>query len=462
MMKKIFALLFICLSYGLNATSQTTDKKLESVNTLEDKIYGLSLLWSEIKYNFVHIDRLNLDVDSLYRATMSRVVETKNDVEYYKELNRFLVSFNDAHTQLLSIPESGYEMIDYPKYGTQLLGDKFYFTTYLLNNDSDQRLLGAEIIEIEGIPAMEYAEKYVMPHQTASTENYKRASAGYGLLNGLTGTYIKGKALCRNGKVIDFNIIRNGEATRTPNDMYWETKTAKKNRTAQKKTVKCDWIGRIAVVEINRFWPEDISNQIDSVMNDVKSKQPKGVIIDLRKNSGGSSNVAVRLQMHLTALDSIKFFGSETRNNLGYGRAQGNYRKEYEDYFKYVSYEKFPAEIIERDKSIKPLECPVVVLIGTYSFSACEDFLVNIYEMPGRPMLIGEETAGSTGAPLVISLPNDTYARICTLRVLYPYSLKPFTGKGVMPDIEIKPTIDDYLKGTDPVMVKALSVLNND
>ena len=99
--------------------------------------------------------------------------------------------------------------------------------------------------------------------------------------------------------------------------------------------------------------------------------------------------------------------------------------------------------------------------MGTYSFSACEDFLVCISEMPGHPLLIGEETAGSTGAPLVIYLPHGAVARICTLRELYPYSLKPFVGKGVTPDIEVKHTIDDYLDGKDPVLSKALEVLND-
>ncbi len=42
------------------------------LNTLEDKIYGSSLLWSELKYNPAHIDKLDFDIDSLYRQTMSR------------------------------------------------------------------------------------------------------------------------------------------------------------------------------------------------------------------------------------------------------------------------------------------------------------------------------------------------------------------------------------------------------
>lgn len=457
-MKSVISIVCIYVVLILNTSlmAQQQDKRVKSVNTLEDKIYGLSLLWSEIKYNFVHIDRLDFDVDTLYRETMQEVLVTKNDGEYYRLLEKFLVKFNDAHTQLIDIPDTGDDNTDYPKYATKLVGDKFYFTAYKLCKDTDPRLLGAEIIEIEGLPAMEYAKKYVMPKITASTINFRRILTGTLLLNGEVYTYIKGKARQLNGEIIDFNIIRDGEATRTPNEKYWPEPINGKND----KPVYCEWKDSIAILTINRFFPESVSVDIDCAMDSIQARNPAGLIIDLRNNGGGVTPVAHRLQMYLTKADSIRSFGAQTRTNLGYGRAQGNYKKEYEDYFTYKSYKTYPAEIIARDKNIAPLRCPVVILIGPYSFSACEDFLINIYEMPDRPLLIGEETAGSTGAPLVIYLPHDAIARICTVRALYPYSMKPFIEHGVLPDIEIKPTLDDCLKGTDTVMEKALNALN--
>ena len=80
----LFLLSFVILPVSIQAQSQ-----IKSINTLEDKIYGLSLLWSELKYNFVNIDRLGFDLDSLYRETMKRVIDTKDDVSYYKSLIAF-------------------------------------------------------------------------------------------------------------------------------------------------------------------------------------------------------------------------------------------------------------------------------------------------------------------------------------------------------------------------------------
>ncbi len=115
------------------------------------------------------------------------------------------------------------------------------------------------------------------------------------------------------------------------------------------------------------------------------------------------------------------------------------------------------------EKSFKRINCPVVVLISKFTFSSCEDFLVNIYELPHRPLLIGEKTGGSTGAPLVLfNLPNETTARICTVRILFPYSMKPFVGTGISPDIEVKEDIEDYISGEDVVLNRALQSLTNE
>ena len=109
----------------------------------------------------------------------------------------------------------------------------------------------------------------------------------------------------------------------------------------------------------------------------------------------------------------------------------------------------------------KPIACPAAILIGRFTFSAAEDFLVNLYEQPGRPVLIGEETGGSTGSPLVVNgLPGGGYARICTRRICYPVSYKRFVNQGVKPDVEVSQTIEDYLQGKDVVLEKAIDELN--
>lgn len=448
-MKRLLFALIVVFSLATSIVAQEM-----KYDVLAERAVSLSKLWSEIKYNFVNIDRIEFDVDSLYFATMQRALSVNNNIDYYKELASFLRHFNDAHTDLFIIPDGAEEDIDYPCYSTKRIGDKYYFTAYRLGRkDVDKRLLGAEIIEVMGIPTQDYVEKMVLPEVTGSTRNYRLNMAGMFLLNGKRNTYITGKALTTTGELIDFNIIRDGEATRTDEDKYCP------DFIVNRENISLTWVNRIALLKIRSFYSTEVCSEIDRKMDEIRSNSPKGLILDLRGNNGGETEVAHHLQMYLTKGDTIKSFAAQTRDNLGYGRAQGNYDDKYKAYFDFLSYKTFPVENISRKEYVEPLECPIVILIDNMTFSACEDLLINIVELPERPLLIGEETAGSTGAPLVVHLPYGAVARICTLRPLFPYSLIPFSGMGIKPDIEVIPTIEECIKGIDVVLNKAIEVL---
>ena len=98
-MKLFCNLLTLLILFG-SAVGNNTDSKpvkmLPAVNSVEDKIYGLSKVWSEIKYNFVNIDLIDFDIDSLYEATIPKVIETENDIDYYNVLQRFIAAFGDV------------------------------------------------------------------------------------------------------------------------------------------------------------------------------------------------------------------------------------------------------------------------------------------------------------------------------------------------------------------------------
>jgi len=441
------------------ADNNRIDGNPEFPNTIsiEDKLYTLSILWSEIKYNFVNIDRIDFDADSLYKETIPAILASSNDIEYNNILERFICSFGDAHTQFLGESYNWNEYFDYIPCRVSEFNDEFYFTSIRKSSGIDSTLLGAKIVEIEGDPVLQYIEKNYFPYIASSTYEHKLFLAKSKIGQGVKLTYFNGKALKRDGTLVDFSIQRNGETFRTKNDQYWELKETNRVRAG---AIRLDWNNNIAILKINTF-REQVIPEMDSLMNIIINRAD-GLIIDLRRNGGGSTETAWQLQKYLTKGDFFLSFGSQTRINNGYGKSQGNYRKEYEDFYFGQAYTSFPQDTIYVEKSLKRIECPVVILIGIYTFSACEDFLVNIYELPDRPVLIGEKTAGSTGAPLVLySLPNEPLARISTLRILFPLSMKPFVNMGIAPDIEIKESFEDYLLFEDIVQDKALQTLNN-
>lgn len=148
-----------------------------------------------------------------------------------------------------------------------------------------------------------------------------------------------------------------------------------------------------------------------------------------------------------------------TRINNGYERAQGNWQPQYEAFYRDRAYEMLPADTLRIDRS-QVLRMPIVILTGKRTVSAAETFLIQLMELPDRPRVIGQQTAGTTGSPLVVDLPHNAWVRICTLQHLHPISGKPFGKEGILPDEIIDPTLDDYLTGRDAVLERALKIID--
>ena len=97
---------------------------------------------------------------------------------------------------------------------------------------------------------------------------------------------------------------------------------------------------------------------------------------------------------------------------------------------------------------------PVVVLSSPATFSAAEDFLIGLESMR-RGKIIGEPSGGSTGQPLVFSLPGGGSARVCTKQDMYPDG-REWVGKGIQPDIVVRHTAADVRAGRDTVLEAAI------
>ncbi|MCA9278174.1 MAG: hypothetical protein H6815_05200 [Phycisphaeraceae bacterium] len=105
---------------------------------------------------------------------------------------------------------------------------------------------------------------------------------------------------------------------------------------------------------------------------------------------------------------------------------------------------------------------PLTILTGPYNASGTTMLVATLDEQLGdRLKLIGEPTAGNAQGPTAgtlffLTLPNSG------IRVNIPALLertplnKPITSVGVVPDIMIKPTIDDFRAGRDPVLERAV------
>ena len=112
-------------------------------------------------------------------------------------------------------------------------------------------------------------------------------------------------------------------------------------------------------------------------------------------------------------------------------------------------------------------EGEIYVLVNGASFSAASSLARYLKEY-SNATIIGEEGGGRyegfvAGSKQHLSLPNSQI-KLAIPRYLnyFPKSQKQTTSnRGIIPDYEVKHRIQDYIKGTDPVKSKALSMALN-
>ncbi len=433
--------------------------KLPSQISQSDKLFYLSKIYSELKYNFVNFDHLGFDFDSLYRAAIEHVMPTENDFNYYMELKRFLACFNEGHTEVYDGGKfSAY--IGYVPLVVHEIENRFYLTT-VRQDLSDYFGPGDEILKINNVPVEAYVSDSIMPFISGSTHAFRREMAVGGLFSGLKESPMAITWKNNMGEIREASFSRNGEETRY--DRFGNEKFEGMGNNRFKRNLDLEFIAdSIAVLELNAFWPEDfVIQELNSMMTRIS--KAKGLVIDLRNNRGGSTIVAHELLKKLLHQEYFWGLEAETRINDAVYRALGLGNEEYGDFYKGFKYRLEETEKIYIPDTIAKINCPVVILIGSRTFSAAEDFLIMLYETENRPLLIGNETAGSTGLPLVLpGLPYDGYARITTRRVIFPESKRKFVHKGIVPDIIIEPGLKDILRNKDIVMEKAVRILSKD
>lgn len=420
--------------------------------TAAEKAETLSLLWSEVKYNFVFIDRIDFDIDSLYHAYMSKVLASKDDVEFMDLLSMFMASFGDGHTELGGYNYNFSDVYDSAPIIALNIGKRFYVNQIFEVAGIDSTWLGAEIIGVEGMPVQEYLEEKCFPLISGGSEVSKCITSRSSIINRYYKDTCSLRLKNRDGRIKDVAVIcdlfHRLQSDGNLKNWHWKSFNPMK-----RGRMSLFWEDDVAVLSFNYFHNDDIAS-LDSLFNTVRGKA-SGLIIDLRNCPGGSSVVGDSLMTYIMDKDSVALCGWRTRVNSGYGRSQGNYREEYEDFYLYRAYETFPNKVIKLDRS-KYVGCPVIIFTGQYTASACETFLIGVVEHADRPLVVGGRTQGSTGAPLVIDLPHGAWARICTISHTFPVSGREFVNEGIEPDVEISPTVDDYLNGYDRCMDYAL------
>ncbi len=428
-------------------------------NTLsnEDKVFGLSQCWQEANFNFVYMEKVDRRAwDSLYRSMIREVQLTRDDYEYYRDLQRFYAFLKDGHTAV--IPPQAVDTTTF----VSMFGDHRIVlgaiegkpvVTAVNPPIRDEVPIGSEVVEVNGLSADEYLQKYVSPYISSSTDYVLRDQSIRNMLEGTRGQKFDIRIKTPGGKYRSLSLVHE----KTPSlDLY---PPAKQGDLLTLKWYKHD----IAYVALNSFGAPRIDTLFVEKLPELY--KAKGLILDLRNNGGGSTGIGLEILQYLT--NDTLLYGSRTSSRLlipafrAWGKSVkpadtvGNpwSTKSYLQYLgkSYYAFDYSPSTV---RLDAKRLVVPTAILIGHGTASAAEDFL--IYADHQKHMVkIGENSFGSTGQPYLFDLPGGGWARVCTKKDTYPDG-REFVGVGVKPDIEVRQSVQDFIDQRDPVLERAL------
>ncbi len=196
-------------------------------------------------------------------------------------------------------------------------------------------------------------------------------------------------------------------------------------------------INNIAYMRITSFSPSDIDTlHFGSIIDSIENTT--GLIIDLRKNSGGELPVCENIWNRFT----------ETENIVGYQLYRNG-----------PNHDDFAPEIpvIAKPSTGSRYLKTVVLLIGKNCFSAGELFAEAMTSF-SNVTSIGDTTFGYVLAPLAYSLNDGTKYSVPIVAYL-DASQKPLEWNGVSPDIYISPELVNNNSQNDSIIDNAFEII---
>jgi len=230
--------------------------------------------------------------------------------------------------------------------------------------------------------------------------------------------------------------------------------------------------GKIAVIDFRSMMDKKrFEKFLDSAFRVIKNEHIEHLVIDIRNNGGGNSELGDRLLNYI----SSKPYRQVDRMEIKASREMKTYfRKRHVRWYMYpvvplaVFHKRARHYFFARPGKIQVVEMKRLqtpkneklrfkgdsyLLTSHYTFSSA-NMLANTFKCYGMGTVVGEETGGVLivfGDIIPIELPNTKLTAWCSYKK-FVHPCADEQAHGVKPDVEIIPTPEDIITGRDAVM----------
>lgn len=515
-MRRILVLLISAVLSVSCVSVKKYNRKLNDLRSEKNLRYDVDYAYKKLQklhpdlYWYISKKELDFKFDSLKTTITSPM--TSND--FYFKLSPVIASAKHGHMRLIPLnkklnkkersvrKKSGSTPLS--RFGFEMFEDKLYIVK---NYSADSTIkAGTEVVTVNNIKPGELISKYT---NTFSSDGFNQT-----YLKGRTGKAfpqffyysndVTDSVLCQlkyNDTLRTVYLKRNGISTpenkiksveKSDPDLERE-KEKNKKENLKRKIQGYDKISgtysknlnffesdsSIAVMKINDFSKGKYKKFFRSSFIKMDSLKTKALVLDLRDNPGGKIQEIYNLYSYLA--DSSFHFIDKSEVVSRTSLLHNNYfqrgpvglilllpaelvystivllkvNKEDDNKY-YFSWSRM------RKGQPKPdhFHGKVYVLINGGSFSA-SCVLSSDLKGSGRAVFAGEETGGAyngtvAGMMPLVRLPKSKLNIRLGLIRISPYYKTDVYGHGIFPDIEIKPALEDRIKGLDPELNRVL------
>ncbi len=383
------------------------------------RLLALSRYWNIVNYFYPYKYKTDSKWEDVLTEMIPKFKMAKDTLNYQLAVMEMCTKINDSHAYVIfdkSVTQDffgdKYVPFSYKTFEDKIIVTGFYDEPLSKSNDIQY---GDVFLSIDGKPVKECIKFF---------EKYYAASNSASSLRDMEPALFKGKSdsikvMCnRNGETFEKFVKR--YSIENINFSFDFDQTVSKTLD-----------DNIGYVNMDLLYPKDVKKTLDSFKN------AKALILDVRNYSSGGSMYEVAKYLTPKKKEFVKF----TIADLTY---PGTYR--------------YTEPLACGEENSEYYKGKVVLLCNESTQSHAEFTLMALQTAP-NVITIGSKTAGADGDVSEIPLPGGIKTLMSGIGVYYP-SGKETQRVGIVPDIEVKKTVEGIRNHKDEVLDKALEILN--
>jgi C-terminal processing protease CtpA/Prc len=382
------------------------------------QLLALYRFWNIIKYWYPNRDVLDQDWDQVLAEFIPRIALAKDKGAYQLETIALIAKVTDTHANLWSAPPQ----LRPPAGSCQLpvttrfIENRAVVTGYSEAAGAATGLKIGDVIEsLDGVRVEELAEHWA-PYYPASNQPTRLRDIARALTRGACAT--ARASIRRAGQSMEIT------AQRQPLSILDQKVGSTHDLPGDTFRLLSD---RVAYLKLSSVRAAQVASYID------RARGTKGLVIDIR-NYPSEFVVFTLGSLLVDRPTPFARFTSGDLDNPGAFRWRG--------------------EPLTLSPQQPHYSGKVVILVDEISQSQAEYTTMALRSAP-QAMVVGSTTAGADGNVSQISLPGGLSTMISGIGVFHP-DKKPTQRVGIVPDVEVRPTIAGIGAGRDEVLEEAL------